>query len=195
MVKLPLLRPISRVIFGAFVATGTFIFLSYILPIKLFISILNGVFAGTMAALIVAYWRLLLNALLGVRPYDRVRQMTLGFVIAWMAYGIGVLVSIYLQSSGFDQRASMMVAFSRYVAIIAAVLQVTAPDFGLGLFHGRERKTLWTGIVLGLTVASIVTLMQGNEVLENTPLSYTENPEGEPETGREVFRRLTRQMD
>lgn len=173
MIKLPLMRPISRVLFGTVVVLLFFLLLTYVMPMGLLISILNGVFAGTMVALAVAYWKLLWNAVLGIHPYDRVRQMTLGFAVCWMAYGIGVLVSVYLKASGFDTRASTMVAFSRYVAVIAAVLQVTAPDFGLGLFHGRDRKTLWTGIVLGLIVASFITLMQGQELLHGSPWSYT----------------------
>lgn len=175
MINLPLIhRPVSRVLLGVFVTLLFFLLIHLTLPSGVLIGVLNGVFTGAMAALVVAYWRLLWNAVRGIRPYDRVRQMTLGFATCWIAYGIGVLVSVYLQSSGFDQRASTMVAFSRYMAILAAVLQVTAPDFGLGLFHGRDRKTLWTGIVVGLVVASAVTLMQGQEVLVGSPVAYEE---------------------
>jgi hypothetical protein len=129
------------------------------------IVILNGVFMGSMAAIIVAYWRLLLNAALGIFPFNRVRQMTLGFFLCWVAYNVGVLTSIYFRSRGVEVNSSILTAGGRYVAVIAAVLQVTAPDFGLGLFHGRERQTLWTGGMLGLLIAILAIAAQDSSVL------------------------------
>ncbi|CAN7303657.1 hypothetical protein LJR231_001556 [Phyllobacterium sp. LjRoot231] len=129
------------------------------------IVVLNSVFMGSMAAIMVAYWRLLLNAALGIFPFNRVRQMTLGFFLCWVAYNVDVLTSIYFRSRGFDMNSSMLTAAGRYVAIIAAVLQVTAPDFGLGLFHGRERQTLWTGGMLGLLIAILAIIAQDSSVL------------------------------
>lgn len=130
-------------------------------PLDSLVVALNSVFAGTMAAILVAYFPLLRNAILGVHPYDRVRQMTLGFFLCWLAYCIVVLSSIYVRSFGYDGTTSILTAASRYLAIVAAGLQVTAPDFGLGLFHGRDRKVLTAGIVSGLLVALVAIFMQG----------------------------------
>ncbi len=134
-------------------------------PIASLIVILNGVFVGAMVAIIVAFHRLLLNALQGNEEYSRVRQMTLGFFLCWLAYALTVVASIYLRTSGVYVPSTGVVAASRFVAIVAAVLQVTAPDFGLGLFHGRDRKALWTGAALGLLVSCIVVYVQVETVL------------------------------
>jgi hypothetical protein len=158
-------RPINRVLITTALSAILFAGLAWAVPVSELTILLNGIFAGTMAAITVAYWRLLWNAVLGIRPYDRVRQMTLGFALCWAAYILGVLISIYFRSAGIDVNSSLLTAASRYVAIIAAMLQVTAPDFGLGLFHGRDRKVLATGVTVGLIVAIIVVFGQNQEVL------------------------------
>ena len=159
------IRPLNRVIMATILAIALFVALSATTPLSEMIILFNGIFAGTMAAVTVAYWRLLLNAVIGIRPYDRVRQMTLGFALCWLAYVLGAAASIYFRSSGIDVNSSPLTAASRYVAIIAAVLQVTAPDFGLGLFHGRDRKVLVTGVTVGMIVAVFVVFAQNNQVL------------------------------
>jgi hypothetical protein len=40
------------------------------------------------------------------------------------------------------------------------MLQVTAPDFGLGLFHGRDRRVLWASVTIGLLVAIVTITLQ-----------------------------------
>lgn len=162
-----IIRPLNRVIMASLAALAFFVVLVVSVRMENLIIALNGIFAGTMAAIAVAYWRLLWNAVLGIRPYDRVRQMTLGFALCWFAYLLGVAISICFRTAGYDVNTSLLTAASRYVAIIAAILQVTAPDFGLGLFHGRERKTMWTGIIFGLVVALFMILSQSNEVLSS----------------------------
>lgn len=153
----------NRVILGAVAALIGFWVLAATVAPAFLIVMLNGVYFGTVAAIIVAYGRLLLNAVGGVRPYDRVRQMTLGFFLMHVAYGITVIVSFYLRASGMDVTSTIGTAGSRYCAILAAILQVTAPDFGLGLFHGRDRKVLLTGVSIGLIVAVVMTLAQTQE--------------------------------
>ena len=132
------------------------------------IYIMNSAFAGAMVAILVAYWRLVWNALAGIRPYDRVRQMTLGFFLCWVAYCISVFTSIYFRSADLSGAAttSIWTVMGRYIAIFAAVLQVTAPDFGLGIFHGRDRKTLWTGLTLGTVFGVLVFFAQSESVLK-----------------------------
>lgn len=166
-------RPVNRVVLAIVAAAALFAALLVVLPLPVLIVILNGVFAGTMAAIVVAYWRLLWNAVLGIRPYDRVRQMTLGFALCWMAYVLGVMVSVYLRSAGAEINTSVLTAASRYVAIIAAMLQVSAPDFGLGLFRGRDRKVLFTSVAVGAIVAVVIMFAQTETVLaEQSALSF-----------------------
>jgi hypothetical protein len=158
----------NRVFLSVLAGALVFWLMASLIPLDPLIVILNGVYAGCMAAVAVAYWKLLVNAVLGVRPYDRVRQMTISFVLCWIALSGSVFISIYFRSAGMPpSNATLMTAAFRVVAIVAAVLQVTAPDFGLGIFHGRERKTLWTGLLVGLIVALFVAYAQQEAVIES----------------------------
>ncbi len=158
-------KALNRTVAGVILAAVVFGLLGWLVPADKLILVLNGLFAGTAAAILVAFGKLLANAVMGVRPYDRVRQMTLGFFLCWVAYTIGVVVSIYFRSADIFVNSSYGTAAGRYIAIIAAVLQVTAPDFGLGIFHGRERKVLATGFVVGGLVAIGTILSQYYNVL------------------------------
>lgn len=152
---------LNRVLYIAALSAGMFVGLrSLFNPIQ-FVIFLNGIFAGSIVAIIVAYHRLIWFALLGVGEYNRVRQMTMGFAVCWLAVCVGASNSIYLRSVGADIASTGATAIARYLAIIAAILQVTAPDFGLGLFHGRDRRILWISLTLGLAAAVIVILFQG----------------------------------
>lgn len=162
---MPKIPALNRVLIQTALAWVIFGLLVWLAPVRELIVLLNGLFVGSAVAIIVAYWKLLWYAILGIRPYDRVRQMTIGFFLCWLAYVLGVMVSIYLRSTGAITTPIVLTAASRYVAIIAAVLQVTAPDFGLGIFHGRDRKTLWTGISLGGLVAIAAIWMQAADAL------------------------------
>lgn len=155
----------NRVIFAALALTLWFIVLRTWLGPERVIVLLNGLFAGSMVAIVVAYHKLIWFALLGRGEYNRVRQMTLGFAVGWGAICIGVANSIMLRASGEAIPTSELTAVARYLAIIAAMLQVTAPDFGLGLFHGRDRRVLWTGATLGLLAAAIVIAFQESSYL------------------------------
>lgn len=159
------LRILNKIVGIAVALVALFGVLVVQVPLDRLVVLLNGVFAGTMAAILVAYFPLLRNAILGVHPYDRVRQMTLGFFLCWLAYCVIVLVSIYSNTVGIDNGADILTATSRYLAIVAAALQVTAPDFGLGLFHGRDRKVLTAGAISGLLVAVVAILVQNSAAL------------------------------
>lgn len=152
----------------AAVAALAFWLVASLVKLDSLIIVLNGVFVGSMASLIVAFWQLVYRTMLGQRPYDRVSQMTLSFVVFWIAYSGSVFISVYFRSAGMPPaNATVMTAFFRTLAIIAAVMQVTAPDFGLGIFHGRDRKTLWTSLLVGLAVALFMVYAQKEEILES----------------------------
>lgn len=146
-------------------AVAFFAILVFTIPVNMLIILLNGVFAGACTALIVAFYPLVRDSILGQSRFDRVRQMTAGFFLCWIAYILSTYTSVYMRAADLQVTSSYLTAVSRYIAIIAAVLQATAPDFGLGLFHGRERKTLWTGMSLGAGVAIFVVLAQTNTIL------------------------------
>ncbi|SDP92609.1 hypothetical protein SAMN05428967_4486 [Phyllobacterium sp. YR620] len=151
---------LNRVMLGIVFCTLVFFVLRSVFPPVQFIIFLNGIFAGSIVAILVAYHKLIWYAVLGVGEYNRVRQMTIGFAICWVAICVGASNSIYLRSTGAEIPMTDLTAAARYLSIIAAMLQVTAPDFGLGLFHGRDRRVLWLGVSIGLTVATITMIVQ-----------------------------------
>jgi hypothetical protein len=158
--------PLNQVVLSIFGLAALFCAGRLVIDLPHFIILLNGIYAGTLAAIVVAYWKILSHSVLGTSPYNRVRQMTLGFFAGHMAFALTVAVSVWLRSAALDVNNTTMTALARYVAIIAGVLQVTAPDFGLGIFHGRERRTLYASMIVGLTVAVGVTMAQENEILD-----------------------------
>jgi hypothetical protein len=155
----------SRVVLVIAAVVGVFTASLYALSVDRVIIVLNALFVGTSVAIAVSYWRLFINALAGHSPYDRVRQMTWGFFLCWLAIAFGTFGSIYTRLYELPTQTTVLLALSRFFAIGAAILQVTAPDFGQGLFHGRDRKLLAGSIVIGLAVAIILIYGQGVSVL------------------------------
>lgn len=148
------IRPVNRVVLGSVAALAGLAALLALFPINALIVVLNGVFIGAMVTVALAYGPIFLNSMMGVSPYDRVRQMTLGFTAVWLAYGLTVASSIYIRVNGMEVTATSLTAASRYFAILAAYLMVTAPDFGYGVFYGRDRKLLYAALFAGAVVAA-----------------------------------------
>lgn len=151
----------SRVVISATGLLALFFALCFFVSASTLTVLLNGVFVGTLIAIFVTYWTLIWNAFLGVGYYDRVRQMILGFALCWIALILSVLVGINIRVSGGAINSNYFIAASRYAAIIAAMLQVSAPDFGYGWFYGKERKALWVGIAIGSVAGLGLILAQG----------------------------------
>jgi hypothetical protein len=155
----------NRVAVGGFGLAALFCGLVGYSDLETLIIVLNGVFSGCMVAIVVAYHRLIIGAALGIGEYNRVRQMTMGFAAIWIAVCLSTASSIYARSEGAALTAPIMTAGVRFLYILAATLQITAPDFGLGLFHGRDRKTLWLGFVLGMITAVCTVVFQDRTLL------------------------------
>jgi hypothetical protein len=153
----------NRVAASVFGLAALFFGLVAYVDLETLIILLNGLFAGSMVAIVVAYHRLIIGAALG--EYTRVRQMTMGFAVVWIAVCLSSANSIIARSEGAALTAPAITAAVRYLCIIAAVLQITAPDFGLGLFHGRDRKILWTGFALGIATAVAAILFQDRTLI------------------------------
>ncbi len=133
------------------------------------IIVLNGMFAGALVAFVFAFWKLIMNALNRYSPYTAKRQLMWGIVLMWLAYVISVASSIELRASGVDGdllNSSYLVAISRASAIMAIFFQVTAPDFGLPMFYGRDRKVLWSGLFIGFAISTFMVYAQVNDILE-----------------------------
>lgn len=156
---------LNRQTWTAVILIAAFYPLAMMFRIDTLIILLNGVLFGCLAALVVAFGQLFMHAIEGLAPYNRVRQMTLGWFLNWVVIGGGAASSFYIRAADLPTTSLLLTAILRYVAIISAVLQVTAPDFGLGIFHGRDRKVLWTSATVGLAIAAIAIWIQANQML------------------------------
>ena len=139
----------------------SFVCLYYLFTPNHLISLLNGLLAGAMAAIGITYHRLLWDAWVNPNDYGRVRQMSLTVAGQWVVIILGCLTSIYIRTADFPTTAFAVVSFARYLAVWMAVFQVTAPDYGQGVFYGTDRKFLGLGIVSGLIVAFAAIYAQG----------------------------------
>lgn len=125
------------------------------------ITILNGVFIGTMLSITVAYGPLFWRALIGDKSvFPDARQLIVGYFGAWLAYGLVVYGSTHTHVSDLPTTPLVETAVSRYIAIISAVVQITASDYGKGVFYGRDRKVLWWAIGAGLFAGLVVIILQ-----------------------------------
>lgn len=157
----------NKVVNGFIALNLVFALLIFMFPADKLIITLNGVTAGCFVAIMNAYKELFWAALTNQgRPYDQIRQMTLSIILQWAIIFGSTWTSFYNRSMGFDIPANPVTVYIRILTVIAAVLQVTAPDFGLGIFYGRDRKVLWASISAGTIVAVAVMYIQINSVLE-----------------------------
>ena len=156
--------PINRFVVSGFGLVLAYVLLVVSFPLNTLIVILNGILTGCGFAVAIIFWRLIVDAIQGVRPYSDVRQMAISIVILWVVVGLSVTASIQLRSSGIETTPLVTTALARYGAIVAAVLQVTVPDYGLGVFYGRERKLLWGAMLTGVLAAALAIGMQVSEV-------------------------------
>lgn len=158
----------SRALGHAILSLLVFFVLIQIFELNALIVFLNGGFGGAVAAVLVAFGPLIYNTIRNKEPYNRAREMALGWFGLWIAYVLVVYVSTESRSFGnIPKDPSYLTALSRWIAIYSAGLQVSAPDFGLGLFHGRERKVFYGALVVGLTVAAVLWYVQGQQVLSD----------------------------
>lgn len=150
----------SRIIIGAIAAAAIYMVLRVSLGIDNTIILLNGAFIGAGISYVIAFRSILLDAVIPKGPYDRVRQMALGMLIVWLAVTAGIAASIYSRSTGALVSYSELTPIERYLAIVGGAVQVTAPDFGLGMFYGIDRRLLVFAIAAGSAVAAIMIVMQ-----------------------------------
>ena len=129
------------------------------------IVLLNGLYIGSIAALAIVYtpsgWR----AIKGEIKYVEVRQFLLGLFMLWAAMSLTVLTSTYLRAADLPATALTSTAWARWTAIFAAVLQVYAPDPGLGIFYGRDRKVISLSLAAGGVIALFAIWAQDVAVL------------------------------
>ncbi|MBA3352223.1 MAG: hypothetical protein H0U23_07340 [Blastocatellia bacterium] len=160
-------QAINRVVVGYLVAGGVFLVLHSFLTTSDLIVLINGLLIGALFAIVVAFHRLIIGAIRGTGEYNHVRQMTLGFFNGWLGIFLVVYPSIELRSMGLAVPNTLISTLGKFVIIAAAIMQVTAPDYGLGMFHGRDRKTLWSALLFGVSVSFVVVYLQKTAFFAN----------------------------
>lgn len=144
----------NRVLWAAAGLVAVFVAMDAFIDPNLLMSVLNGLFAGLIVGVLAAYYRLIWEAIRGDGEYDRIRGYSLGLFLPWVALFMLISVSIYSRSTEYYSGSNYMAAaLGRYIAIIAAVMQVNALDFGYAFLHGRDKMVVRASIVLGIAVA------------------------------------------
>lgn len=155
---------VNKVSVGVALSLAVFFGLYAALPARTMLILMNGLFTGAMVGVFVTFSQLLWSVIAGHRPYDRVRQMTLGMATHWIATSLLIGSSIWMVSASYGTESTLAGLLGRYLAVVAATLKVTAPDLGLGVFYGRDRKLLYFGLFLGAMAAILVIVFQGSEL-------------------------------
>lgn len=161
MLRTAIANPVLRYVAGI---AALFVLLVWTIDLNTLIVLENGVLTGCGVAVLVVYWQLVFDAIQGRRPYSDVRQMTLSIVLLWVCVGLSVSSSIQLRAMGAPTTPLVTVALMRYLAVVAAIMQVTVPAYGLGIFYGIERKALWLASAVGTVAASLAIMLQVSEV-------------------------------
>lgn len=159
-------NPANNLVYAiGIIASIGFAAIAALIPLELSIVMLNGIYFGSIIGIVVTYWGLIKATIIGAPPFDRARQYALGVFAIWLAYTATVFISIISRAAGDDVTPYYIVAASRYVAIIAAWLQVTAPDFGDGFLFGRDRKILWSAVTISIIISIFIIFAQSQAVL------------------------------
>lgn len=154
------MRFVNNVTIGTAAMLASYGVLVVLLSPRDLIILLNGLLAGAMISLAVAYYDLVKAAVLGEGEYDRGRQYGLGSFLTTLAILIELMISIYINIADVRSPTFLVASFSRWLAIWGAVLKVTSPDFGAGLLFGRRRQLMWASVAAGLVVATVVVFLQ-----------------------------------
>jgi len=145
---------LNRVLWAATGLLLVFVAMHTLVEPNMLMGVLNGLFAGMIVGIVAAYFRLIFEAIRRGGEYDRIRGYSLGVFLPWVALFILIGVSIYTRSTELYTGSNYMAgALGRYIAIIAAVMQVNALDFSYALMHGRDKMIVRASIVLGIVVA------------------------------------------
>jgi len=145
---------LNRVLLTAAGLIVVFVAMKVFIEPNLLMSVLNGLFAGMTVGIVAAYYRLIWEAIWRGGEYDRIRSYSLGLFLPWVALFVLIGVSIQARTTELFTGPNYTAgALGRYIAIIAAVMQVNALDFSYALLHGRDRVMVRSGVVLGLVVA------------------------------------------
>lgn len=144
-----------------------YVLLLYNFNLNSLIVLLNGVLGGAMIAAAIAYRKLFIVSLFAKEPpFDRVSQFAIAVILLLASIGLFVAASTQIRITGglLSTPSSTSVA-ARYVATVAVVLLVAAPDFGFPVIYGRDRKALALVTSIGFICAVVLVWAQATEAL------------------------------
>lgn len=127
-------------------------------PAPPMIIVLNSIFFGAMISVVVTYWKLIYVTFINIRHYDRARHYVLGAALLWASVSILIAKSSILGE--YNPEQFMFGVFGRLAAILAAIFQVTAPDFGGKWAITDARKSLIYGLSIGVAAAICSLILQ-----------------------------------
>lgn len=129
---------------------------------------MNAFLFGNLISLAVLYGKYIWYVISSPSEWSPARSFALSTALLWIAMGVVVSGSIYRHSMpGYNiNSTNFLDLFARYVAIIAATMQIFSPSQGLALFATTERKLLIWGSIAGLAVALAATVMQAQNLLD-----------------------------
>lgn len=148
-------------------STLAFYFMAASLSAETLIMTLNALFVGVMFSITVTYGRVIIPALFGYRQYDDVRQLAFGLMLCFAAYGMSVYNSIYIRAVDMTVPILFTTALQRWIFINGAIIQITAPDLGKGMFYGPDRKWLAFGLSAGALVSVLTYYIQESALLKS----------------------------
>lgn len=145
----------------SFLAAVVYLLLTFLLPSALLVQILNGIFVGLVVAVTIVFFPLVWRAITQ-RAFDDVAQLTIGICLTWASLVISRSTNIFGQvtNTGGGLANSAPVAFATYLAILGAVLHITAP----GMVESKlvyNRGILAFALAVGVVLSCLTILVQG----------------------------------
>lgn len=140
--------------------TGCFLFMLLIIPSRIVVEIMNGVFLGIVGAMVIVYtaplWTLIKS-----RGFSRVAQMVVGILLLWLSVALSRGLSVAVNVAGDDVRPRLMPAIAAvaFLGIVAGILQLAAT----GTVDEKwryNRDLLGAGVVAGIVIAGVTIWVQ-----------------------------------
>lgn len=145
--------------------SAIFAWLRYFLAPSSLIVILNGMFFGALAALVVELFPLVKAVAKQRVTHADVGWFTLGLMVFVFGVTVAVGTSLYIYTANLSSQSFTGTALSRYSVNVGLLTMVYSPDVGRGIFYGRDRKVAAISMVVGLAVAAATIYVQAYEVL------------------------------
>lgn len=157
----------GAVVYAAFLA-WLFSIIYHVTDKARLIVVMNAFVFGAIISLVITYAQYIYYAIASDDQWNRARQFGISTAILWASVLVVVAASVIRHSgSAYDISSTNFLDYLfRYLVIIAATMQVFAPDYGERLFYSKERQSLILGSVAGICVAIFLIVMQAENFLD-----------------------------